>query len=104
MSCTKRSRCATEVQQFCSAFQEQRAKVTDEVLQHFMTPRPLLCRGVLSNTLISDSSVRKVALANRDAANPNSKNQLKKMEKLRAAEAKKEQKRRENEGKAAAAN
>ncbi|KAI5303439.1 hypothetical protein KEM55_000549 [Ascosphaera atra] len=41
--------CIREVQQFVKDFQERRAKVTPEVVQEFMTPRPLSFRG--DNTL-----------------------------------------------------
>ncbi|KAK8207897.1 tryptophan--tRNA ligase [Zalaria obscura] len=40
-----KKRCIEELQKFVGAFQERRAKVTDEVLRQFMTPRKLEFKG-----------------------------------------------------------
>lgn len=70
------------------------------MLDSFMTPRPLLCRGVAVHDLLSNLAEPKAATG--PTANPESKNQQKKREKLRLAEEKKAQKAREK-GEAAAA-
>ncbi|RFU25949.1 hypothetical protein B7463_g10381, partial [Scytalidium lignicola] len=84
-----KKKCAEELAKFCTLFQEQRAKVTDQILDHFMTPRPLLCRGVLSNTLLP-SMQSKSELSKGSVKDPNSKSQAKKMKKLEAINAKKQ--------------
>jgi tryptophanyl-tRNA synthetase len=89
-------RCAEELTRFCIAFQERRANVTDQVLEHFMTPRPLLCRGVPANTLLS-SVQGKSDLSKAPVKDQNSKSQMKKMKKLEAANAKKALKAQEKE-------
>jgi tryptophanyl-tRNA synthetase len=91
-------RCADELAKFCTAFQERRAKVTDEILAHFMTQRPLLCRGVPANTLLLSSTQSKTAATGpKDVADPNSKAQAKKQKKLEEAALKKAAKAREKE-------
>src|SRR6266480_113550 len=92
------SRCANELIKFCTSFQKRREEVTDQLLDQFMTPRPLLCRGVLSNTIADDG--RSNQQSKGPVKDPGSKTQAKKMEKLRLAEAKKEQKRLEKEANA----
>lgn len=95
-------RCAEQLSEFCLSFQKKRQEITDEMLDRFMTPRPLLCRGVAVLDLLSNLGGPKVASG--PAANPESKNQQKKREKLRLAEEKKARKAREKgEAKAAAA-
>jgi tryptophanyl-tRNA synthetase len=62
--------------------------VTDEVLAEYMTPRPLLYRGIPSNTIISTSG-SKTGVSRGPTKDPNSKTQLKKKKKLEAADLKK---------------
>ncbi|KAI0535589.1 tryptophanyl-tRNA synthetase [Xylaria digitata] len=81
--------CADELTKFCVSFQERRAKVTDEILDQFMTPRPLICRGVRSDTILAATEITIVLKDSSDAKDPGSKNQAKKLEKLRLIEAKK---------------
>jgi hypothetical protein len=61
-------------------FPRATAKVADEILDHFMIPLPLLCRGVKSVTILGDKPAQsqKTVLIK----DPDSKNQAKKMEKL----------------------
>lgn len=84
--------CVDEITKFCYSFQERRSRVTDEVLHRFMTPRPFLCRGVMSDTVFA--TLRKSAGS--DEGGPikglNSKNQAKKREKMLRKEKKKSQK------------
>lgn len=90
-----KKKCADELAQFVTAFQERRAKVTDEVLDRFMTPRPLLCRGTTLSVMVGGEQSELVSTV--PGKDPNSKNQAKKMAKLQAAEAKKAQKALETE-------
>ena len=76
---------------FCVSFQERRAKVTEEKLDHFMTPRALLCHGVTSDTLLP-SSRNKTGSSQDHVKDPNSKSQLKKLKKAEAVNAKKAKK------------
>lgn len=72
------------------------------MLDRFMTLHILLCRDVAVHDLLSNLAEPKAAAG--AAANPESKNQQKKREKLRLAEEKKAQKAREmQEAKAAVA-
>jgi len=66
------------------------------MLEHFKTPRPLLCRGVPSNTVRS-SIQGKPGVSQGPVKDPNSKSQAKKMKRLEATNAKKAQKAREKE-------
>lgn len=84
-----KAHCAEAVSEFCLDFQRRRADVTDAVLDHYMTPRPLTYRGALAK----GPSGPGVDIHN--VANPDSKNQAKKLEKQRLAQEKKEQKARE---------
>ncbi|RDL32042.1 Uncharacterized protein BP5553_09444 [Venustampulla echinocandica] len=99
-----KKKCAGELATFCTSFQERRAKVTDQILEHFMTPRPLLCRGALSNTLLPSVQGKSGASKGpvQDVKDPNSKSQAKKMKKLEEANAKKALKAREKEAKSIA--
>jgi tryptophanyl-tRNA synthetase len=65
--------------------------VTDEVLTEYMTPRPLLYRGIPSNTILSASG-SKTGVSRGPTKDLNSKTQLKKKKKLEAANFKKVQK------------
>ncbi|CAG7997469.1 unnamed protein product [Penicillium salamii] len=91
------TRCAGEVSKFCLSFQERRSQVTDEMLDRFMTPRPLLYKAVLSNTLLPEPTDFNSPGSVKD---PNSRSQAKKKEKLRLAQEKKAEKIREKEMKA----
>ena len=64
--------------------------MTDEVLDRFMVPRVLLCRGVPSDTVLPAVSNKPVK-SGKDgpARDMNSKNQAKKLEKRLRAEEKK---------------
>ena len=100
-----KKKCADELSSFITDFQARRAKVTDAMLDEFMRPRPLRIRDKLSNTIVPIVS-GKGAAKQADIADPNSKSQARKAEKMRLAKAKKEQKAKEREekGKVAAAN
>ncbi|KAK4040961.1 tryptophanyl-tRNA synthetase [Parachaetomium inaequale] len=93
-----KKRCADELIKFCTSFQERRAKVTDEMLDLFMRPRPLLWGGLKTDTVlpfvageVSDSR------AAGDSKTPGSKNQAKKEKKMQLAAEKKLQKTRERD-------
>jgi tryptophanyl-tRNA synthetase len=91
-----KKRCADVISAFVLDFQARRAQVTDDVLDAFMRPRPLVFRGRATNTLVpalGGGVARKAG----PAADPNSKSQAKKAEKMRLAEEKKAQKAREKE-------
>ncbi|KAJ8131294.1 hypothetical protein O1611_g2334 [Lasiodiplodia mahajangana] len=81
--------CADELTKFCASFQERRARVTDEILGQFMTPRPLLCRGVRSDTILTVAETIAALKDSLDTKDHNSKNQAKKLKKLQLIEAKK---------------
>lgn len=70
--------------------------MTDQILEHFMTPRALLCRGVRSDTLLP-SIHSKIDPSKGQVKDPNSKSQLRKMKKLEAVNAKKALKAKEKE-------
>ncbi|KAF2838733.1 tryptophanyl-tRNA synthetase [Patellaria atrata CBS 101060] len=97
-----KKKCADVVSTFVTDFQGRRAKITDEMLDEFMKPRALKVHGQLSNTILpivgGKSTAGKVPVAD-----PNSKAQAKKAEKLRQIEAKKAQKAKEKEEKEKAA-
>ncbi|KAI1340883.1 hypothetical protein F5Y15DRAFT_378198 [Xylariaceae sp. FL0016] len=84
--------CIKHLQEYVAAFQERRAKATDEVVKTFMSVRPLNWKGnsraerVVPVTQSSDSKEE----GGEDGKM--SKNQLKKLEKQRLAEAKKAEK------------
>lgn len=82
-----------EITKFCSSFQELRSKVTDEVLDRFMATRPLLCRGVMSDTVLATLADKS---AGSEEGGPikdlNTKNQAKKREKMLRKEEKRSQK------------
>jgi tryptophanyl-tRNA synthetase len=93
-----KKKCADVISAFVVDFQARRAKVTDDVIDAFMRPRPLDFRGRATDTLIpalGDGAAKK----GNQAADPNSKAQAKKAEKMRLAEEKKKQKAREKEEK-----
>ncbi|KAI0104318.1 tryptophanyl-tRNA synthetase [Nemania sp. FL0031] len=81
--------CANELTKFCASFQERRARVTDEVLDQFMTPRPLICRGVKSDTLLAVTETVTTLKDSSDTKDHSSKNQAKKLKKRLLVEAKK---------------
>jgi len=97
-----KKKCAEELTKFCVSFQERRATITDQMLDQYMKPRPLLCRGVPSNTLLPSTPSGAVS-SDGSVIDPNSRNQTKKMKKLEAIQAKKAQQAREKEGSLAAA-
>jgi tryptophanyl-tRNA synthetase len=84
---------------FCTSFRERRSKVTDEVLDLFMTPRPLLWRGVRTDTVLAlgDKPDESRPLGD-DGKTPGSKNQAKKQEKMELAAERKLQKARAKGG------
>lgn len=96
--------CIGELQKYVAAFQERRAKVDDEAVKLFMETRPLKWGGNPRAPIV----VPKVENGPDGEAQPEgdgkmTKNQLKKLEKLRQAEAKKAQKKAEKEAAAKAA-
>ncbi len=96
-----KKKCADVLSSFVTDFQARRAKVTDAILDEFMRPRPLQIYDKLSNTILPTVS-GKGAAKQGDVADPNSKSQAKKAEKMRLAMAKKAQKAQEREEKAKA--
>ncbi|ROW09984.1 hypothetical protein VPNG_06580 [Cytospora leucostoma] len=88
--------CIKYLQDYVKEFQENRAKVTDEVLEEFMRVRPLECKGNPKAPI--ELPIRAKAVAGKPGAAQDgeaggdgalTKNQQKKLEKLRQAEAKK---------------
>ena len=100
-----KKKCADVLSSFITDFQARRAQVTDAMLDEFMRPRPLQVYDKLSDTILPTVS-GKGAAKQGVAADPNSKSQAKKAEKMRLTMAKKAQKAKEREekGKASAAN
>jgi len=86
------SRCIDELSKFCTSFQERRSKVTDEVLDHFMSPRSLLGRGASADTVLPLRDEKSTQHRVGDSKTPGSKNQEKKLRKLQLAAEKKLQK------------
>jgi tryptophanyl-tRNA synthetase len=89
-----KARCIKEVQEYVQGFQERRAKVTDDILDYFMAKRPLKWAG---NPNIVAVPVTKVAVEGPQGDAPAgemamTKNQLKKLEKLKQTAAKKAEK------------
>jgi len=97
-----KKKCADVISAFVLDFQARRANVTDEVLDAFMRPRPLTFRGRATDALVPAAGGGAAKKAG-PAADPGSKAQAKKAEKMRLAEAKKAQKAREREAKAGGA-
>jgi tryptophanyl-tRNA synthetase len=101
--------CIKELQKYVAAFQERRAKVTDETVKQFMTPRPLTWRGnprapaPIVVPKVADGEAAGAESAPAEGEAKMTKNQLKKLEKQRQAEAKKAQKAKEKAEKKAAA-
>lgn len=100
--------CIKYLQDYVKEFQENRAKVTDEILADFMRVRPLECKGNPKAPV--ELPIRAKAVAAEAGAAPEgeasadgklTKNQLKKLEKLKQTEAKKAAKAAEKENKAA---
>ncbi|KUI62918.1 Tryptophan--tRNA ligase, cytoplasmic [Cytospora mali] len=99
--------CIKYLQDYVREFQENRAKVTDEVLEEFMSVRPLECKGNPKAPI--ELPIRAKAVAEKAGSAQDgeaggdgkmTKNQLKKLEKLKLAEAKKAAKALEKENKA----
>lgn len=49
-----KQRCIAELQKYVQGFQERRAKVTDEIRQEFMRPRPLEWKGNPNPIVVDD--------------------------------------------------
>jgi tryptophanyl-tRNA synthetase len=95
--------CIKELQKYVAAFQERRAKVDDEMVKLFMERRPLKWGGNPRAPIV----VPKVEDGEADGAPAEgegkmTKNQLKKLEKIKQAEAKKAQKAKDKAEQAAA--
>ncbi len=88
--------CIKEVQEFVSAFQVRRAEVTDEVLDHFMEKRPLEWGGrmqeAMASRLSGGGAAGSEAAKEGEAPKEMTKNQLKKLEKMKKIQEKKDQK------------
>lgn len=104
-----KAKCIEQLQVYVKGFQERRAKVTDEVVKEFMTPRPLEWKGnpkvpmvVLTKQPVADNGVGSTAGATGQEGKL-TKNQEKKLLKQKQIEEKKLQKQREKEAAAAAA-
>ncbi|KAG6359407.1 hypothetical protein INS49_012928 [Diaporthe citri] len=94
--------CIKYLQDYVKEFQENRAKVTDEVRDHFMAIRPLECKGNPKAQI--ELPIRAKAAAGGEGAGEEgagdgklTKNQLKKLEKQKQIEAKKLAKAQEKE-------
>ncbi|EGS18161.1 tryptophanyl-tRNA synthetase-like protein [Thermochaetoides thermophila DSM 1495] len=96
--------CIRELQKYVAAFQERRAKVTDETVKLFMTPRPLTWRGNPRAPIVVPKVEDGVAADSqaKEGEGKLTKNQLKKLEKQKQIEAKKAQKAKEKAEAAAA--
>ncbi len=88
--------CIKEVQDYVKEFQERRAQVTDAVLDMFMEKRPLEWGGKMQGALaaVSDKAAAGAEGPAADGETPKeiTKNQLKKLDKLKKAQEKKDQK------------
>lgn len=89
-----KKRCSEELAKFCTAFQERRAKITDETVDLFMSRRPLVWRA---SDKLALASRPKEEGAQGEGDGKMSKNALKKLEKQRQNEEKKAAKLREKE-------
>lgn len=88
-----KKRCADELQLYVSAFQERRAKVTDETVAEFMRVRPLKLKwDSLASTGAGASKAPEGGEAGEGGDGKMTKNQQKKLEKQRQVEEKKKQK------------
>ncbi|TDZ20176.1 Tryptophan--tRNA ligase [Colletotrichum orbiculare MAFF 240422] len=96
-----KKRCADELAAYCTAFQERRAKVTEDTVDLFMSRRPLIWAG--AENLKSVPIHEKPADGPAEAADGKlTKNQLKKLEKQKQIEEKKAAKAKEKEAAKAA--
>ncbi|OLN81023.1 Tryptophan-tRNA ligase, cytoplasmic [Colletotrichum chlorophyti] len=101
-----KKRCADELAKYCTAFQERRAKVTDETVNLYMSKRPLVWGG---SDRLNALPIREAGSATEGGAGGEggegklTKNQLKKLEKQRQIEEKKAAKAKEKEAAKAAA-
>ena len=89
--------CIKELQEYVAAFQERRAKVTDEVVEQYMARRPLKWGGNPNPiAVVSTTAVQPDGDANEGEGEGGevkmTKNQLKKLQKLKQAAEKKAQK------------
>jgi len=75
-----KAKCIAEVQSYVSAFQERRDKITEEDIDHIMSPRPLEWKGN-PKPKISEDGVKDAEV--REEAEGMTKNQRKKLEKQR---------------------
>lgn len=97
--------CIKELQQYVADFQERRQKVDDETVKLFMQERPLKWVGNPRAPRVVPQVVPSGDGAGEQAAGGDgklTKNQLKKLEKQKMIDAKKAQKAKEKEEKAAA--
>ncbi|KAK3326271.1 hypothetical protein B0H66DRAFT_550527 [Apodospora peruviana] len=101
--------CIKELQAYVAAFQERRAKVTDETIALFMEARPLKWAGnprapiVVPQVVSGDSGAAAGGEAGAGGDGKLTKNQLKKLEKEKAIAEKKAQKAKEKEAQQVAA-
>jgi tryptophanyl-tRNA synthetase len=96
--------CIGELQKYVAAFQDRRAKVDDETVKLFMQIRPLSWKGnprapVVVPKVVEDGTKEGEG---GEGEGKMTKNQLKKLAKMKEVEAKKAQKKAEKEGQAAA--
>lgn len=103
-----KKRCAEELASYCTAFQERRAKVTEETVDLFMARRPLVWGGSenLKSVPICDKAAAEGGAPTEGGGGGDgkmTKNQLKKLEKQKQIEEKKAQKAKEKEAAKAAA-
>jgi len=93
--------CIKELQTYVAAFQERRAKVTDETVQQFMAIRPLEWRGNRAAPIVVPQVQDAAAEGGEQQGDGKlTKNQLKKLEKQKQIEAKKAQQAKEKADKA----
>lgn len=96
-----KARCIEEIQKYVKAYQERRAKVTDEMIDEFMAKRPLQWKGNPNAKKVEPESTGDEAAAPGEGGM--TKNQLKKLEKQKLIDKKKAEKEAEKFAKAAVA-
>lgn len=79
--------CIAEVQKYVKAYQERRAKITDEMIEHFMSVRPLEWKGNRNPKKVKGQGEKAGETPAADGTL--SKNAQKKLDKLKLIEAKK---------------
>ena len=99
--------CIAKLQEYVGAFQERRAKVTDEVVKQFMAVRPLEWQGnpkvPRADLVVPEIKADETAAPTEGGPEKMTKNQLKKLLKEQQIAAKKAEKAKQKEEEAAKA-